>query len=81
MKQVLPLKKIVIVIVLGLIIWGARKFGLQDYLSLTYLRDNADILRSHVAEQPLLSSLIYFGAYVLVAALSLPGAAIMTLAG
>lgn len=56
-------------------------FDLQQYLSLAELKQQRDTLAALAESRPLLMVGSYFLAYVLIAALSLPGAAIMTLAG
>ena len=56
-------------------------FDLTQYLSLQRFQESRDSLDQWVTEQPLLSAAIYFAVYVAVTALSLPGAAVMTLAG
>ena len=56
-------------------------FDLGRFLSLTFVKDSQDAFAQLYAERPLTVSAAYFGIYVLVTALSLPGAAIMTLAG
>lgn len=56
-------------------------FDLGAYLSLTALKGrHAELLVAYQAH-PLRAILVYAGIYILVAALSLPGAAIMSLAG
>ena len=54
--------------------------GLQSYLSLGGLKSALAQLRAWQGAAPLLAGLVFFGVYVAVAALSLPGAAILTLA-
>lgn len=56
-------------------------FDLQSYLSLAELKAQRDALASYAQMRPVLTIGIYFIAYVVMAAFSLPGAAIMTLAG
>ncbi len=56
-------------------------FDLQRYLSLAELKSQRDALASYAQMRPLVTIGIYFIAYVVMAAFSLPGAAIMTLAG
>ena len=54
---------------------------LGQYASLEYLKSvHSDVL-SEVSDHPVRSSLVYFVGYVIVTGLSLPGAAVMTLAG
>lgn len=55
--------------------------GLDRYLTLAYARESIEGFRELRAEEPLPVILAYFVIYVVVTALSLPGAAIMTLAG
>lgn len=56
-------------------------FDLDRFFNLAYLKDSQQRLGQLYAERPLTVTLAYFVAYVAVTALSLPGAAIMTLAG
>ena len=56
-------------------------FDLGRFLSLAFIKESQDAFAQLYAERPLAVSAAYFGIYVLVTALSLPGAAIMTLAG
>ena len=56
-------------------------FDLGQYLSLDYLKSKHQLLLDFYAENKLLTILAFFATYVGVAALSLPGAAILTLAG
>ncbi|MEO9102673.1 MAG: FAD-dependent oxidoreductase [Burkholderiaceae bacterium] len=54
-------------------------FGLQRYLSLSAIKESQTSLEAWRAGQPLMAALIFFAIYVAVAALSLPGAAVLTL--
>ncbi len=56
-------------------------FDLGRYLTLDALRAQRAALASTISAQPLLSALAYFVVYVTVTALSLPAAALLTLAG
>lgn len=56
-------------------------FDLSQYLTLTYLKDSQAYFSRLYAEQPLTIITTYMAIYIAVTALSLPGAAIMTLAG
>ena len=60
---------------------GFWYFDLYALLSFEALRAHSDELRVLRREQALLSALVFFTLYVAVTGLSLPGAAIMTLAG
>ncbi len=56
-------------------------FDLKQYLTLEFFQASRAKIDAYYAEHPLAAIAIYFAVYVAVAALSLPGAAIMTLAG
>ncbi len=70
---------LLLALVAGVVLFFA--FGLQRYLSLEYLKSAQGEFAALYAERPLAVIGSYFLIYVAVAALSLPGAAIMTLAG
>lgn len=55
--------------------------GLQQHLSLDALKAQQAALNQQVQAQPLIASLLYALLYVVVTALSLPGAALLTLIG
>jgi len=61
--------------------WAWQHFGLGQLLTLESLKASRDALVARAQQQPMLSSAAYFAAYVCMAALSLPGAAVLTLAG
>jgi uncharacterized membrane protein YdjX (TVP38/TMEM64 family) len=54
---------------------------LGRFLTLEYLQTSRAAIVARVEAQPIAASAIYFAVYVLVTALSLPGAAVMSLAG
>jgi pyruvate/2-oxoglutarate dehydrogenase complex dihydrolipoamide dehydrogenase (E3) component/uncharacterized membrane protein YdjX (TVP38/TMEM64 family) len=56
-------------------------FDLGHYLSLDFFKSQQAAIESWRAAHPMTAALIYFLAYVTVTSLSLPGAAVMTLAG
>ena len=56
-------------------------FDLKQYLSFAYLQGQRDVLLGYYDANPVAIAGLYFAIYVSVTALSLPGAAIMTLAG
>lgn len=56
-------------------------FDLGQYFSLVELRERRDELLAFIDRNFLAALLIYVGTYIVMAALSLPGAAILTLAG
>ena len=55
-------------------------FDLGQYLNLEYLKSQKESLNLLYIENPVLISLIFFAAYVLVAAFNLPAAALLTVA-
>jgi len=59
----------------------SRHFGLAEWLSLDNLKAQQTALQAQVAAEPLRAALIFFALYVAVTAVSLPGAAVLTLAG
>ncbi|PKF81546.1 dihydrolipoyl dehydrogenase [Vibrio sp. vnigr-6D03] len=62
-----------------IVLWFSLDLG--RFLTLETAKQQQEQLSSLIAENPLLSSVTYFVIYVIVTALSLPGAAIMTLLG
>ena len=70
---------LVAVIVLAFVLYFA--LDLQQYLSLSALKAGQDSLQEQISRHPLLASSLFMLVYILAAALSLPGAAILTLAG
>ena len=56
-------------------------FDLKQYLTLSYIKESQEYFQQLYTEHRLLVISSYMGIYIAVTALSLPGAAIMTLAG
>lgn len=75
------LVRVTLVAVLALLVAAYFLFDLGAYLDLSYLKSAHERLVSLVNAQPAVSSVVFFVGYVLVTAASLPGAAVMTLAG
>lgn len=75
--------KLVLLGLIALVIGAYFFFGdsLQQYLSFAALQSGRESLQGWVADNPVMATLSYFVVYVLVTAMSLPGAAILTLAG
>jgi pyruvate/2-oxoglutarate dehydrogenase complex dihydrolipoamide dehydrogenase (E3) component/uncharacterized membrane protein YdjX (TVP38/TMEM64 family) len=70
---------LLLVAVLGL--WAAYQYGdLSQWLTLEQLKASRDTLASLYATDPAQTALAFFAVYVLAAALSVPGAVILTLA-
>ena len=79
-------KPIIIVLLIGLVlalVLAARNenLALLQYLDLHYLKAQQGNITAAFQNHPLLTAGIYFGIYVLITALSLPGATVLTLAG
>ena len=73
-------KKLALLAVIAALVASYFVFDLGQYLSLDYLKAQRGAFQSLAAEQPVLVLGGFFLLYVAVTALSLPGAAIMTLA-
>ncbi|WP_210541860.1 FAD-dependent oxidoreductase [Rhodoferax sp. PAMC 29310] len=74
-------KKIGLIVVLLALLAAFFVLDLGRYLSLDYIKSSQSAFESIYAEKPLIVAGTYFAIYVAVTALSVPGAAIMTLAG
>ena len=61
-------------------LWAWQHFGLGALLTLDHLKASRDALQAQVQTAPLATAAIYFALYVAAAALSIPGAVILTLA-
>ncbi len=74
-------KKILVIIAVAVLVVVFFAFDLQRYLTLAELKARQEEFQQFYAANRLLTLGLYFALYVLVTALSLPGAAVMTLAG
>ena len=59
--------------------WAWQHFNLGSLLTLEQLKASRDALQAEVAARPLATAAIFFGVYVAAAALSIPGAVVLTL--
>lgn len=75
------IKRLVPLAVIAAAIGLAVAFDLHTYFSFDALRDNRELLMRLVAEHALLTALGFIAIYAVATALSLPGGAILTLAG
>ena len=80
-KKKPPFLKWVILAVFALVVLAFFYFDLGQYLSLNSLKENKDALRSYTDKHYLLMVILFIGVYIVQTAFSLPGAAILTLAG
>jgi len=76
MKAKITLAAVIIALIAAFFI-----FDLQQYFSLEYLKSQKDALNALYTEKPLLVAGAFFVTYVAFAALALPAATILTLAG
>ena len=75
------LNKIIILAFFVLAVAGYKIFNLGDYLSLSYIKESQHNFKALYADHTAVVIGVYFLVYILVTSLSLPGAAVMTLAG
>jgi dihydrolipoamide dehydrogenase len=75
------LGRIVIILLISAVVAAYVLFDVGQYLTLDYLKSQQHEFITFYQKNQLLTISTYFGIYVLVTAVSLPGAAIMTLAG
>ncbi len=73
--------KLIILAVIAALIAGFFILDLGQYLTLSYLKSQQQVFNDYYLHNRFSTLLIYFVVYILVTALSLPGAAVMTLAG
>jgi len=75
------LTRLIVVTLALLLVVAYFVFDLDRYLTLETLKAQQQAFAAYYAEHTLLTLALYFGVYILVTALSLPGATVMTLAG
>lgn len=75
------LRKLILLVVIAALIASFFIFDLNQYLDLTNLKTQQEAFSEQVSDNPWFIGGAYFFLYVLVTALSLPGAALMTLLG
>ena len=73
--------KLLLLVVIAVLVAAFFALDLQRYLSLEYFQSQRAAIEAYLAAHPLGAAAAFFGIYVAVTGLSLPGAAIMTLAG
>ncbi len=74
------IKKLLLAALMVALIAAYFLFDLGQYFSLSYLKESREQFAAFYADNTVLTIVIYMMAYIVVTALSLPGAAIMTLA-
>ena len=73
--------RILFALVLGLLIYSYFAFDLGQYFTLDYVKAKQSDLAAYYLEHQIQTIIIYMAVYISVTALSLPGAAILTLVG
>ncbi len=76
-----PIGKVILILILVAIFCVAYFFKINQYLSLAGLKSVQFELMDYQVKKPIFFSFMFFCTYILVSALSLPGATILTLAG
>ncbi|MEO7953201.1 MAG: pyridine nucleotide-disulfide oxidoreductase, partial [Polaromonas sp.] len=74
------LRKLIIAGLLLAAVGGFFALDLGRYVNLAFIKDSQSSFQAAFARNPALVTLAFFGVYVAVTALSLPGATLMTLA-
>lgn len=77
----MSIKKVVLLVIFLSLIALFFALDLQGVFNLEYFQAQRDVILAYKAENFWLGSLVYFVLYIIVAALSLPAAAILTIAG
>jgi pyruvate/2-oxoglutarate dehydrogenase complex dihydrolipoamide dehydrogenase (E3) component/uncharacterized membrane protein YdjX (TVP38/TMEM64 family) len=72
-------RKLAVLLVLVVLVAAFFVFDLGRFLDLGWFKAQQQMLAGQVADAPFASAAVFFGIYVVVTALSLPGAAVMTL--
>mgnify|MGYP001262291071 CR=1 FL=1 len=73
--------QLLVVVTIGVLVAAFFAFDLRQYFTPDFFRSQQAAIDAYYRENPLRTAAIYFAAYVAVTGLSLPGAAVMTLAG
>ena len=73
--------KILIIAVIAFIVVLIKFFGIDQYLTLAHLKEFEARFAEYYSANPIMVTAAFFGIYVLITALSIPGGMIMTLAG
>lgn len=80
-KSVKIISLTALIVAIGALYMTGALETVTNYLSFDSLRDNNETLAAYVSDNYLLSILIFIALYATITALSIPGAAIMTLLG
>ncbi len=74
-------RRLLVVLVIVALVATFFALNLDRYISLDYLKSQQEEIAAYYRLHPLETAAVYFAIYVVVTGLSLPGAAILTLAG
>ena len=74
-------KKILLIAVVACMVVAFMAFGFDRYLTLSYVKESQAVFEMAYAEHPVAVIASYMAIYILVTSLSLPGAAVLTIAG
>ena len=74
-------RRLVVLVVIAAAVAAFFAFDLKQYFTLDYFRAQQAAIDAYYRAHPLGTAALYFAIYVAVTGLSLPGAAVMTLAG
>ena len=77
----MPAKKLLLALVIAAVAVAWFVLDLGRFMDLQVLKDSQQAIADYRAQFPLRALLLYFALYVLITAVSLPGAALLTLAG
>ena len=75
------MKKIILLALVVILLWGFSYFDLGNYLTLKYIKEQHATFLAFYKENTVLAIGIYSSVYIVTTALSLPGAALLTLLG
>ncbi len=75
------IQKLLLVLALAALVGAFFLFDLGQYLSLDYIKDSQQRFQSLYADKTFTVIAVYMAVYILATSLSLPGAAVLTLAG
>ncbi len=73
------MKKVMVIGVIALLVTVLYAFDINGYLTISGLKNSVSQLEIWRTDNPLLAGVVFFLLYVLIALLSLPGAAVMTI--
>jgi len=73
--------KVIIVLIIAALAWAFFTYDLGSYLSLDNLKTQKQVFETYYENNRVLTITVYMLGYIVITALSLPGAAVMSLAG